>query len=397
MKSSLVRSPAIAATLLLLVGGAVPALAESAAVLSPAELGEASVAVVRGHVYSADAAWGDIDSIYTYVRVDVEEVLAGSGVPESIIVKQLGGVVGRLGQYVGGAPAFRPGEEVVLFLTVRPRDATVYPANYWQGKWTVDRSEGSPVARRHAGFDDAGAEVAPEAVALPDLRAAVAGVAPVARTPRQIQYVPAEAPAPVNTVETPTPRKFSLIGFSWHQAFEGTRTAIDFHRKRQRGVGVGRKQIRRSVRDWNRVKRTINAFKKGKKRGGARTGSAFRADDPAIVLFNEDPNSEISDTSGTLAVGGAWFFTNIKIRKLSEATSGYVVMNDAQRKFLRNKRCYENVLKHEAGHAMGHGHSNRSGQLMSPSISLPACKKRFPLQRDDQRGHRKMYHRRFAR
>lgn len=396
MSRRVLRSAVVAATVGCLLGAPV-ALAEYGPKLDLDELTEASIAIVRGHVYSVDAGWGDVANIYTYVRVDVAEVLSGDSVPERIVVKQLGGVVGEIGQYVGGAPAYRPGDEVVLHLVLRPRDQTVYTAGYWQGMWRVQRDGSSVRVHRNAGFDADGAEVQGETLELETLRSAARSGGPAVRAPgAMVQWVPAEAPPAVNTVFNPEARKFSLLGFSWHEVFDRTAIPFNFHKTRQPGVGNGRKQTRRIVVDWNGVKRTATALKKGKKKGGAAPGSNLRSNDASVLIQNQDPNQEVSDSDGTLAVGGAWFFQNIAIRGLSRAVSGYILMNDSQDDFLTNRTCFENIARHEAGHAWGQGHSNKTGNLMFPSVSLAACTGgKLKLGKDDQRGHRKMYHRKF--
>lgn len=397
MKRFAIRLFSLAAATMIFAAST-PALADYGPILELQELANASVAVVRGHVYSVDSGWGDIDSIYTYVRVDVAEVLVGDDVPGRIVVKQLGGVVGEIGQFAGGAPGYAPGEEVVLFLVTRPRDSSVYTAGFWQGKWTVDRSTGAELAKRNAGHDSRGAEVRAESVSLDRLREiAGADSGPRARAPRAVNWNPTEAPSAVNTVLAPTAQKFSLLGFSWHEVFAGTPIPMNFHRTKQPGVGIGRRQVVRTVKNWNAVKRTATALKRGKRKGGAAPGSNLRSGDVSILVQNLDPNGEVSDSDGTLAVGGAWFFNSISVRGLNKGVSGYVLMNDSQQAMLGNKKCYENILKHEGGHAVGQGHSNRSGNLMFPSINFATCTGGIiDLGKDDQRGHRKMYHRKFV-
>lgn len=387
-----------------LVLSAAPAAADYGPKLSLEQLAAYSAAVARGRVYSVDAAWDvDAGNIYTYVRVDVAEVLAGPVAPRRIILKQLGGVVGDVGQYVGGQATFRPGEQVVVFLELRPRDATVYTTSLWQGKWTVSGAPGAEMLHRNAGFDADGHEVLPEDVSLAQVHDAVrAIVRPAAREPASIRFVPPEAPAPENTVDRPAAQKIPLLGFSWHEAFSGSTVRFNFHKSRQKGVGTGKRQLRKALQRWTAVKRTLPVERLGRRRGGQAPGTALR--DPAgvqdLLLQNNDPQGDIGDDGGTLAVGGAWFFNNIAIRTLSRATSGFIVMNDSAvaKSFLSNKKCYQNVVTHEDGHTAGLDHSNKAGNLMFPSITEDDCKAGIvKLGRDDQRFYRKIYNRKYAR
>lgn len=395
----------VAGLALCLVLTAAPATADYGPRLGIDELSAFSTAVIRGRVYSVDAAWDTAaGNIYTYVRVNVGEVLKGRGVPGQIILKQLGGVVGDIGQYVGGQAAFRPGEQVVVFLEVRPRDATVYTTALWQGKWTVDGAPGREVLHRNAGFDGAGGAVLAEDVPLATVREVVgADELPRARAHETVRFVPLEAPAALNTAGAPTAQRIPLLGFSWHEAFSGATVPFHFHRARQKGVGTGKRQLRRGIKRWNAVRRTTDVERTGRRRRGAAPGTALRGGPTGVqdlLLQNNDPKGDISDDGGILAVGGAWFFPSVVIRTLAKATSGFIVMNDSAgaKAFLNNKKCYQNVATHEAGHTVGLGHSNRRRNVMFPSVSEDDCKGGLlKLGRDDQRFYRKVYHRKFAR
>lgn len=383
---------------------AAPAAAEYGPRLDVAELAEASVAVLHGRVYSVDSGWDAAGSaIYTYIRLDVEEALAGGVAERQVVIKQLGGVVGDLGQYVGGQASFRPGEEVVVFLELRPRDRTVYTTALWQGKWTVRDDDGVAMASRHAGYEADGAEVTPETVELRVLRDTVRSApVPRARAARAIQLHPPEAPAPRNTVGQPAPRTIPLLGFSWHEAFAGQVVPFDFHRRRIEGLGNGKTQLQAAIERWTGVPRTLPVLERGRRRRGAAPGPALR--DPRgvqdLLLQNGDPTGEVDDEGGTLALGGAWFFTDILTRGLMKATNGFIVTNDSAGAlaFLTDRQCYENIVAHEVGHTAGLGHSDQAQNLMFPSIGFRSCSEGpIALGTDDQRTYRKIYNRKFGR
>src|SRR5690349_12200304 len=113
-----------------------PALAAQAVAVSIEELARTSDAVVRGKVVDATARWNDERlRIFTIVELERTAVLRGRA-PFRVRVAVPGGVVGRVGQRVDGAPVFARGEEVVLFLRRSAGDA--FGVNgLAQGKFTV--------------------------------------------------------------------------------------------------------------------------------------------------------------------------------------------------------------------------------------------------------------------
>ena len=121
----------------LLWGLAAPtaALADFAPRWSVAELGGFSDVILTGNVVSVVPGTDGSGSIYTYVTIAVDDVLKGPVVapPRQVVVKQLGGTIGTLPQVVWGQALFTPGEEVLVFLEVRPRDSTLYTAAHWLG------------------------------------------------------------------------------------------------------------------------------------------------------------------------------------------------------------------------------------------------------------------------
>lgn len=375
------------------------ALADLGPLLTVEQLTDTSAAVVRGRVHSVDSGW-DVPAatIYTYVAVDVDRVLRGEVPQKRIVVKELGGIVGDVALRMGGQPGFAPGEEVVLFLHVRPRDNTLQIANSWQGKWSIQTRPDGEVAVRHAGLDDLGAPVSYSELDLGLLESRVRGQRPEPRVVagRDIVFDPAEAPEPVNTIDRPV-QKIPFLGFSWRAAFAGSAIPINFHETRHPRAGRGKRQLVRSRKAWNSVNKVIPYMGKGKKIKTAAPGFAQRPGDASIMLQNDDPTDEIDNNSTALARGGAWAFTGPLLRGLGPAISGAIVVQDsaAAVAFMANRTCYETVIKHELGHASGLGHSNRAGSLMEPSLSQATCNAGKLLDRDDMKFHRKQYHEKF--
>ncbi|HYO59886.1 hypothetical protein [Archangium sp.] len=106
------------------------------------ELAQTSETIVHGTVRRVESRWsGDGRRIITDVEIQVTESLKGQA-GSTVLVIQPGGRVGDIGQKVSGLASFTPGEEVVVFLERRGRQA-FRVSGMAQGKYKVQRSEGS--------------------------------------------------------------------------------------------------------------------------------------------------------------------------------------------------------------------------------------------------------------
>ena len=113
---------------------------------------------MQGRVVAASAHWDDAaGTIYTFVTIDVVKSWGLPGAPPRVIVKQLGGIVGDTAFVVGGQARFEVGEDVLVFLDVRPRDNTLSVAGLEQGKWVLTGSAdaATAAAREIRGHDQA--------------------------------------------------------------------------------------------------------------------------------------------------------------------------------------------------------------------------------------------------
>lgn len=73
--------------------------------------------IVKGQITDIKSEWKDAnhDFIYTYLTVEVDEVIKGEA-GSTVIVRQMGGQVGEVTQTIPGAPLFEKGEMVLFFL-----------------------------------------------------------------------------------------------------------------------------------------------------------------------------------------------------------------------------------------------------------------------------------------
>jgi hypothetical protein len=97
-----------------------------------------SAYVVRGTVVDTFSAWDSAhEVIYTYATVRVHRYFGEATGPDTLVVREVGGVVEGYAMEAIGFPAIRRGEQVVLFLA-KWDDGTDYRIHAFnQGKFLV--------------------------------------------------------------------------------------------------------------------------------------------------------------------------------------------------------------------------------------------------------------------
>lgn len=371
-----------------------PAWASLRAVSDDA-LARSSAAAVRGRVVAVTAAW-DVaaDTIYSYVTLDVVRAWGLDGAPTRVTVKQLGGVAGDTAFVVGGQAHFAVGEEVLVFLDVRPRDNTLSVSGLEQGKWLITGvADAQTAAVREVRGADQVSVVARDYRTLAELDAlaALAGTRVSAAAAVLSPALPASRPdSPHYTLLSPgTPAR-------WQQADSGTPVYVDT----QSGgfaqfPGGGLQQLANAAALW-RAAGSLALVN-----GVARTPRCFtnsEAGDGRISVTYNDPCGEIADGSSTLAIGGA-YYSSAGAKTLNgvtywSMTKGMIIVDNVASKYSSmTTGCYEEMLVHELGHAIGFGHAAARPAIMYPSISS-ACFSRTvsaPLGADDLAGMAALY------
>ncbi len=354
-------------------------------------LARSSAAAVRGRVAEVVSAWDpDVDGLYTYVTIDVLRSWGLDGSPTRVVVKQLGGVVGNTAFFVGGQARFEVGEEVLVFLDVRPRDRTLSVSGLEQGKWIMTGAT-DPAA---AATRETGGHV-PGVVASRDFRTAVDLDALAALAGTRVSATGAVlqpdsgalAPALDGGRSGPS---FTLLNPSvparWHQGDTGLAVYVDTQTGgHPQFAGGGLAQLARSAAAWTGPG-SLNL-----QMGVARGPRCFSnsESDARISITYGDPCGEIADASNTLAIGGAYFSSDTRtVNGVSywRILKGMVITDNVTTKYSwMSTGCYEDMITHELGHAIGFGHSAASGAVMAPSIAS-GCTSRttgLPLQPDD--------------
>lgn len=105
----------IAFCMLLIMLFAVPGFSLMSRINFDDLVSDASV-IATGRVVEKECKrWTEKGYIYTYVTVLVDEYIKGEGA-EKVVVRHLGGEVGKKGLVAGNMPSFMEGEEVLVFL-----------------------------------------------------------------------------------------------------------------------------------------------------------------------------------------------------------------------------------------------------------------------------------------
>ena len=361
------RAPSLA---LLAVLAAAPAVATTYVLPADEQLVDQAAVVVVGTVEEvAPAAGGALP--LTEVRVRVEGRLKGRAAAPEVRVRVLGGrAAGGRRLIVRGAPAFRRGERVLLFL-VPHTDGAYRLLHFGLGAFHEQTSAGRRLALR----DLAEAQVlAPDGGVAPE---PVRDFAAFARWVRE--RAAGRAGRPDYLVARPAgPRAvaepYTFLGVTPHRWLEfvaGQQVGWFAHEDGQPGLaGGGFTEFQAAIAAWNddRASAVRDRYD-----GTTTADAGFTGSDSVNAILFEDPNGEVGGTftcsfpgsgSGILAIGGFWTDDADPL----VIAEGDVIVNDGAGCWFSTGKRAEQVYGHELGHALGMGHS--CGDFGSPCDSL---------------------------
>lgn len=111
-------------------------------------LSEGADMIVTGKVVDQKSEWSsDKSKIYTNVTIQVDEFLKGSNNQNRIVIKNLGGEVGNVGETYSHVPTFANDEDVLLFVKKSTKDESLRVFEGDEGKLTLykDKKTGEKV------------------------------------------------------------------------------------------------------------------------------------------------------------------------------------------------------------------------------------------------------------
>ena len=113
------------------------------------ELTEEARFIVHGTLHNIRTESGIESSgakiIYTYATLDLTEKFKGSGLPQTILIRKIGGTQDGLTIDIPGSPEFKNGEECVLFLSEEKEDQSYEILGLEMGKYGLEEKNGQTI------------------------------------------------------------------------------------------------------------------------------------------------------------------------------------------------------------------------------------------------------------
>ena len=115
-------------------------------------LSEGADIILTGKVVDQKSQWNSEKSrIYTHVTIQVDEYLKGANNQNRIVITNLGGEVGNVGETYSHVPTFQDDEDVLLFVKKSTKDESLRVFEGDEGKLTLykDKNTGEKVTSKN--------------------------------------------------------------------------------------------------------------------------------------------------------------------------------------------------------------------------------------------------------
>lgn len=363
----------------------VPAFGATVRFRTDAELVTLSERVVHARAIAQRTERGPLDprTIYTVTTFEVIEDFTGRD-PDVIDVWELGGVIGNEFMFVGGAVAYRVGEEVLVCLE-RGRYGLRSVAMGFSA-FDVRRTTGGDGLLRRRAEDTivVGGTAPARERSLAEFRR-LAFEVKGARSRR----APLEVSLPLVTVEQP----FATLGnFRWIEADSGIPIAVYKNSSAAPPIasGDGVPEIQTALAAWtNPASASIALRYAGTTLQSNPRGTWPGLGDGTCVITFEDPNRELSGS--TLAIGGGSGYIGgggiISGTEFNRLTSGFVILQNAAdlaalSSTYTQSLNFTRIIQHETGHAIGFAHTPTDGSVANPPANImnaSCCSNQTPV------------------
>ncbi|HET6223481.1 MAG TPA: matrixin family metalloprotease, partial [Dongiaceae bacterium] len=300
------------------------------------------------------------ESLRTLVKIDPATALVGWQLPGALVLTEDGGRYGSKLRWVAGAPEYRIGEEVIVFVAQRA-DGTLHTADLGMGKYEI---EAGRALRRLGG----GANVLRAGRLLPprDDAVDVKRFADSIRARRGQLHAANRAFRVPNDARAEPAEAFTYLGTPARWFDPVAAYAIDRNGLSGFTSASSHYAAQQAAAAWSSGASLTLVI------GDAIDPAPFAGCDGSSSITFDDPADELDDLAncaGTLAVSGFCSSSETTVigpQVYRRIAIGKVLVNDGVGECLRGDPCkLAELLTHELGHTIGLGHSADASATMS--------------------------------